>query len=55
MVSKYERLMLPGAFPGKVTVDFTVEAVVQCDRKYILMLNTYVLFLELASCMDVWF
>ena len=57
MVSKYERLMLPGAFPGKVTgdIDFAVEAVVQCDRKYILMLNTYVLFLELASCMDVWF
>ena len=35
MVSKYGRLMLPGAFPDKVTtdIDFTVEAIVQCDRK----------------------
>ena len=35
MVSKYGRLMLPGAFPDKVTtdIDFTVEAILQCDRK----------------------
>ena len=33
MGSKYGRLMLPGAFPDKVTPDvgFTDEAVVQCD------------------------
>ena len=33
MVSKYDHLMPPGAFPDKVThdIDFTDEAVVQCD------------------------
>ena len=33
MVSKYENFMLLGAFPDKVTadIDFTDEAVVQCD------------------------
>ena len=33
MVSKYGHLMLPGAFPDKITpdIDFTDEAVVQCD------------------------
>ena len=33
MVLKYEHLMLPGAFPDEVTpvIDFTDEAVVQCD------------------------
>ena len=33
MVSKYGYLMLPGAFADKVTpdIDFTDEAVVQCD------------------------
>ena len=33
MVLKYRHLMLPGAFPEKVIsdVDFTDEAVVQCD------------------------
>ena len=33
MVSKYGHLMLPGAFPDKVTPDinFTDEVVVQCD------------------------
>ena len=31
-MSKYGHLMLPGAFPGKVTpdIDFIDEAVVQC-------------------------
>ena len=34
MVSKYEYLMLPGAFPDKVTpyIDFTDESVVQSDN-----------------------
>ena len=33
MVLKYGHLMLPGSFPDKVTpaIDFTDEAVVQCD------------------------
>ena len=33
MVWKYGDLMLPGIFPGKTTpaIDFTDEAVVQCD------------------------
>ena len=33
MVSKYGHLMLPGVFPDKITpeIDFTDEAVVQCD------------------------
>ena len=33
MMSKYEYLMLTGAFPDKVTpyIDFKDEAVVQCD------------------------
>ena len=33
MVSKYGHLMLPRAFPRRVTagIDFTDEAVVQCD------------------------
>ena len=33
MVSKYEHFMLPGAFRDRVTpdIDFTDEAVVQCD------------------------
>ena len=33
LVSKYGDLMLPGAFPDKVTpdIDFTSEVVVQCD------------------------
>ena len=33
MVSKYEHLRLPGAFPDKVTpdIDFIDEAVVECD------------------------
>ena len=33
MVSKYWYLMLPGAFPDKIThdTDFSDEAVVQCD------------------------
>ena len=33
MVSKYGHLMLPGTFTDKITphIDFTDEAVVQCD------------------------
>ena len=33
MVLKYEHLMLPGIFPHKITptIDFTDDAVVQCD------------------------
>ena len=33
LVSNYEHLMLPEAFPDQVTpdIDFTDEAVVQCD------------------------
>ena len=33
MLSKYGRLMLPGAFPDKVTpdIDCTDKAIVQCD------------------------
>ena len=33
MLRKYEDLMLPGAFPDKVTpaIDFTDEVVVQCN------------------------
>ena len=33
MLSKYEHLILPGAFPDKVTpfIDTIGEAVVQCD------------------------
>ena len=33
MVSKYGYLMLPGVFSDKITpvIDFTDEAVVQCD------------------------
>ena len=64
MVSKYGNLMLPGGFPDKVTfdIDFTDEAVVQCDVPVIQILlsvlltykwpqihfdlNTYVPFLE---------
>ena len=32
-MAKYEYLMLPGSFPDKETpdIDFTDEAVVQCD------------------------
>ena len=39
MVSKYGRLMLRGAFPGKVTpdFDFTDKAVVQCDAPVVKM------------------
>ena len=34
MVSEYGNLMLPRAFPDKVIpdIDFTDEAVVQCDK-----------------------
>ena len=37
MVLKYGHLLLPGAFPCKVTpdIDFTDEAVVQCDVRII--------------------
>ena len=36
-VSKHGHLMLPGAFPDKVTsdLDFTDEAVVQCDVTFV--------------------
>ena len=41
MVSKYGNLMLPGGFPDKVTfdIDFTDEAVVQCDVPVIQILS----------------
>ena len=40
MASKYRYLILPGAFPDKVTpdTDFTDEAVVQCDNPVVKIL-----------------
>ena len=40
MASKYGHLIPPGAFPDKVTpdIDFTDEAVVQCDVPVVKML-----------------
>ena len=40
MASKYRYLILPGAFPDKVTpdIDFTDEAVVQCDNPVVKIL-----------------
>ena len=39
-MSKYGYLMLPGAFPDKITpdFDFTDEVVVQCDDTYVKIL-----------------
>ena len=44
MVSKYGHSMPPGACPDKVTpnIDFTDEAVVQCDVKIVQFKNTFV-------------
>ena len=41
MVSKYGHLMLPGTFPEKITpdIDFTDEAIVQCDIPVIKILS----------------
>ena len=50
MVSKYEYLILTGAFPDKVITDiyFTDEVVVQCDfpavKMYCLWTQFFVLF-----------
>ena len=40
MASKYRYLILPGAFPDKVTpdIDFTDEAVVLCDNPVVKIL-----------------
>ena len=40
MVSKHEHLMLPEAFPGKVTPDnvFAEDAIVQCDVRIVKIL-----------------
>ena len=40
MASKYRYLILPGAFPDKVApdIDFTDEAVVQCDNPVVKIL-----------------
>ena len=46
MVAKYEHLMLPGAFPDKVTLDtdFTDEAVVHCDVPFVKILSKYLMY-----------
>ena len=45
-VVKYEHLMLPGAFPDKVTpdTDFTDEAVVHCDVPVVKILSKYLMY-----------